>query len=78
MARGFLADLTSFASVAPASRQRAPVRPGPLPLGDLEDAMQVAAAQECGAQYIATRNLRNFKSSPIPARTPAELLAELG
>lgn len=77
VARGFLADLTTFVTVAPATTDalRAALA---LPLKDLEDAMQVAAAQECGAQYIATRNVRDFRSSPVPARTPAKLLEELG
>ena len=75
-ARSFLADLTSFVAVAPASTDalRSALA---LPLSDLEDGMQVAAAQECGAQYIATRNVRDFRQSPVPARTPAELLEEL-
>ena len=47
-----------------------------LPLKDLEDGMIVGAARACGALYIATRNVRRFKQSPVPARTPAQLLAE--
>ncbi|HSM36115.1 MAG TPA: PIN domain-containing protein [Longimicrobiales bacterium] len=49
-----------------------------LPLSDFEDAMQVAAARACGAEVIATRNVADSRSSPIPARTPGKLLAELG
>jgi hypothetical protein len=49
-----------------------------LPLADLEDAMQVAAARACGALYIATRNVADFRRSPVPARTPAALLDEIG
>ncbi len=41
---------------------------------DFEDAMQVAAARSCGAMVIATRNVRDFAHSPIPARTPSEIL----
>jgi hypothetical protein len=40
--------------------------------------MQAAAAQTCGARYIATRNVRDFERSPVPARTPEELLEMLG
>lgn len=39
--------------------------------------MQVAAARECGAEHIATRNVKDFRQSPVPARTPAKILAEL-
>lgn len=45
-----------------------------LDMTDLEDAMQVAAASAWGADVIATRNLRDFRKSPIPAQSPANLL----
>jgi predicted nucleic acid-binding protein len=74
--RSFLVDLTRFVSVAPADT--AALRyAATLPLRDFEDAMQVAAARACGAEVIATRNVSDFRSSPIPARTPGKLLAEL-
>jgi hypothetical protein len=76
-ARDFLVDLTAFASVAPADTEALRYAAS-LDLPDLEDAMQVAAARACGAEYIATRNVRDFRKSPVPARTPAELLEELG
>ena len=37
---------------------------------DYEDALQAAAAQACAAQIILTRNVRDFKGSPVPAMTP--------
>jgi predicted nucleic acid-binding protein len=76
-ARDFLVDLTGFVSVAPTDTDDLRYAAS-LPVSDLEDAMQVAAARACGAQYIATRNVKDFKKSPVPARTPAELLEELG
>lgn len=75
--RDFLVDLTRFVSVAPTDTDALRYAAA-LPLPDLEDAMQVAAAHACGARVIATRNVRDFRESPIPARTPAELLRELG
>jgi predicted nucleic acid-binding protein len=74
--RAFLAALTRFAKVAPTDSEdfRFAVT---LSMPDLEDAMQVAAARACGARWIATRNLADFERSPVPARTPAELLADL-
>lgn len=42
-----------------------------------EDALQVAAARACGARRIVTRNLKDYKHSPIPAISPAEALSEL-
>ena len=43
-------------------------------LEDFEDAMQVAAAMVCDADYIVTRNLNDFQNSPIPAYSPEEAL----
>ena len=48
-----------------------------LPMPDFEDAMQVAAARACGADFIVTRNVRDFAQSPIPVLSPADALAEL-
>ncbi len=42
--------------------------------GDFEDAVQMAAAVAAGADYVATRNVKDFSAGPIPAVTPAELL----
>lgn len=44
-----------------------------LPMSDLEDAMQVAAAERFGAQIIAARNLKDYGGSPIRALKPAEI-----
>ncbi len=45
-----------------------------LPMRDFEDALQVAAAMACGAQFIITRNERDFKASPVPALSPDAFL----
>lgn len=74
-ARAFVEDLTSFVRVAPIDTKALRFAAS-LPIRDLEDGMVVAAARACGALYIATRNVRDFKKSPVPARTPAQLLAE--
>ena len=75
-ARAFRTELTRFAVVAPAGGEAFRYAAS-LPLPDLEDAMQVAAAWSCGALFIATRNTRDFKRSPVPARTPAQLVRDL-
>jgi hypothetical protein len=41
---------------------------------DLEDAMDAAAAQTWKASFIVTRNVRDFRRSPVPALTPSEFL----
>jgi predicted nucleic acid-binding protein len=75
-ARQFLVELTRFVSVAPTDTEAFHYAAF-LALADFEDALQVAAARACGAVYIATRNVKDFRQSPIPAKTPRELLEEL-
>lgn len=41
---------------------------------DLEDALEAAAAQTWKAAFLITRNVRDFRRSPIPALTPAEFM----
>ena len=71
--RNFIRDLTEFVQVA--QTDTASIRfATQLPMTDFEDAMQVAAAQACNAQYIVTRNIRDYQQSPIPAITPQQTL----
>lgn len=72
-ARDFIVDLTHFVRVAPTDTEALHYA-AQLPMADFEDAMQVAAARSCGAQYIVTRNVRDFARSPIPAITPQQAL----
>ena len=48
-----------------------------LPMTDFEDAMHAAAAELCGAEYIVTRDKRDFDQSPVTAISPADALALL-
>jgi predicted nucleic acid-binding protein len=48
-----------------------------LGFADFEDAVQAAAALKIGADYVATRNVSDFKTSPVKARSPGEILALL-
>lgn len=74
--RTFLREVTDFVTVAPAHTDAFRYAAA-LGLSDFEDALQVAAAQACGARVIVTRNLADFRASPIPARTPGAILEEL-
>lgn len=42
---------------------------------DFEDALQVETAMHCGADLILTRNIKDFRNSPIPVLTPSQFLA---
>ena len=44
---------------------------------DFEDAIQAATAERIGADFIVTRNIRDFRQSRVPSLTPAELIARL-
>jgi predicted nucleic acid-binding protein len=45
-----------------------------LTMSDYEDAMQAAAAESDRADFIITRNVKDFKNSPVPALTPEQFL----
>jgi hypothetical protein len=73
VARELVTGLLSWARVATTGHQDA-VQALQLQMSDFEDALQVSAAQACGADYIITRNGRGFVQSPLPALSPEEFL----
>jgi hypothetical protein len=75
-ARGFLGDLLFSVDVAPCGTRHA-LEALAFPMGDLEDALQSAAALAFGAEWIVTRNLSDFRGSPVPAIAPSEFAARL-
>lgn len=46
-------------------------------LADFEDSVQAAACLTAGADYLVTRNARDFKGAPVTTRSPGEILALL-
>jgi predicted nucleic acid-binding protein len=75
-AREFITDLMRFAVVASGGTEA--VRQAlTLPLRDFEDALQVAAALSGGADFIITRNIRDFGRSPLPVVTPSHFLRKI-
>ena len=74
-ARDFVRSLLAWADVAKTSRSDA-LAALDLPMRDFEDALQAAAAMACGAQFIITRNERDFKASPVPALNPEAFLRQ--
>ena len=48
-----------------------------LDFGDFEDALQSACAARIKADYIVTRNVRDFQGSKIAAIKPSELLERI-
>lgn len=76
-ARAFLLDLARFVEVAPTTTESLR-QAGRLDLRDFEDAMQVAAGLTCGADVIATRNVRDYRGARIEAVRPEDLVARIG
>ena len=73
-ARTFIADLLDFVEVAQVSTPDMHAAIG-LPMKDLEDGMQVAAALSFGARHLVTRNLPDYRRSAVPALAPQAFLA---
>jgi predicted nucleic acid-binding protein len=48
-----------------------------LGLRDYEDAVQVAACLKAGADYLVTRNGKDYKGAPVTPHAPGEVLAIL-
>lgn len=71
--RTFISDLLEFVEIAPVSTSDMHTALG-LPMKDLEDAMQVAAALSFGARHLVTRNLPDYRRSPVPALAPQTFL----
>ena len=69
-----LRDLLRVFSVAPVDEQ---VLQNALDLGwrDFKDAVQMASAAAAGADFLVTRNPKDFKGGPIPTLQPSEMLA---
>ncbi len=72
-ARQFLEDLLSFVVVAEISTEaaRQALR---LPMTDLEDAFQAVSALEFKADYVVTRNIRDYQRSPVRAVSPTQVV----
>ncbi|MBA2271505.1 MAG: hypothetical protein H0W20_13065 [Chthoniobacterales bacterium] len=74
-ARTFISDMLRFAVVVSGGTE-AVNRALSLPMNDFEDALQVAAAMSVDADFIVTRNVRDYRGSPVPIRTPHQFLME--
>ncbi len=72
----FLKTLLQIVEVAPVSTEDARLALK-LTMPDLEDAFQAAAALAYRADFIITRNLADYKKSPVPALSPTQFLKKL-
>jgi predicted nucleic acid-binding protein len=74
--RPFLNNLLKLVDVATVGAADARLALG-LPMTDLEDAFQAAAAVAWKADFIITRNLPDYRKSPIPAISPMAFLKKV-
>ena len=70
---GDVLQLLDVVPLAAADFQRALA----MGLRDFEDAVQAAACLRAGADFLATRNGKDFKGAPVTTKTPGEVLALL-
>lgn len=75
-ARGQIRDLLSILEVASVGRSVIEEATSSQ-IPDFEDAVVAYAAAEVSAEYVATRNRKDFKRSPVPPKTPEEILVVL-
>ena len=72
--REWLMDLCSFLHVTGASHEDVVKAIANEAFGDFEDCLQDRCAKSRRAQYIITRNVKDFASSRVPAILPDEFL----
>ena len=71
-----LTTLTSTFTVVD-SRKADLIKAANMDFSDCEDALQSISASRVKANYIVTRNIKDFKTSTVPAIKPSELLERL-
>ncbi len=73
-AETFIQELLEFAEV-PTTGTNDMRNALDLQFADLEDAMQVAAAMRAGADYIVTRNVKDYPKSSVQVLSPTDCLS---
>ncbi len=72
--RRALLEITDFLTVVSVSHEKVIDAITDESFPDFEDCLQEKCALEVGADYIVTRNVKDFEASEIPAVTPAEMV----
>ena len=66
-------ELLEFVEIPMAGTEAAMQAIG-FPMNDYIDALQAAAALAFGGGFIVTRNIADYRRSPVPAISPAEFM----
>jgi predicted nucleic acid-binding protein len=75
-AREFLSGLLTFVKV-PATGTDDAIKALQLPMRDLEDALQASAVLSFHADFVVSRNAKDYRTSPVPAITAEEFSAKM-
>ena len=74
--KGVLATLTSLFSVIDLKESDL-IKAAEMAFSDYEDAVQAVSADRIKADYIVTRNVKDYKNSRVSAVTPTDLFARM-
>jgi len=72
--KSMLNDLCEFIRVVGLEHEEAVAAITNDGFDDLEDCLQNECAEKAGADYIITRNIKDFVNSTVPAVTPSDFL----
>jgi predicted nucleic acid-binding protein len=75
--KGMLIELCEFVEVAGIQKRQVVDALLNEDFDDLEDRLQVECAKAVDAEYIVTRNISDFTTSPIPAILPEDFLQKM-
>jgi predicted nucleic acid-binding protein len=75
-ARVILTSLMQFLKIAPVDHAVIEAALN-MPYKDFEDAVQMVSAMQCKANFLVTRNIKDYQPAPVTAIQPVELLATL-
>jgi hypothetical protein len=75
-ARVILTSLMQFLRIAPVDHAVVEAALN-LPYQDFEDAVQMISAMQCKANFLVTRNVKDYQPAPVTVIQPVELLATL-
>jgi predicted nucleic acid-binding protein len=71
--RHFCRDLVSWVRVASAQHSHV-LNAFAFSMADFEDALQASVAESVSADWVLTRNTKDFEGSPVPAISPTQFL----
>jgi len=76
-ARAIITNLLQFIEIASVNQSTIEQALN-LDFRDFEDAVQMISAVQCKADYLITRNIKDYKSALLPVVQPIDFLSTLG